>query len=47
MLLAALSFLPQRLVGLDAVLVNVMHDELIVEAAVADAAQAKAAVEWR
>ena len=44
-LLAALGVLPQRLARLDAALVNVVHDEVIVEAAVADTRQAKEAVE--
>jgi DNA polymerase-1 len=44
-LLAALAVLPRHLDGLDAVLVNVVHDELIVEVRAEEAEQAKCAVE--
>ncbi len=43
-LMAALSLLDEKLAGLDAKLVNVIHDELVLEVAVADAERCRAAV---
>jgi DNA polymerase I len=44
-MLATLAVLEQRLAGLDAKLVNIIHDELVLEVAEADADKAIAAVE--